>query len=464
MPVIDGSTSCLVEFRGTRSCSSAMTWGQQWMWREAVWFDGDHAHLNVPFTVELPHGTTLPTALTAVRALVEQHESLRTTFVETTGDQPRQAVASAGSLRVSVCEASPHPADRWRDQVEDALMGTAFQLDEWPVRVAIVTQDGEPRYVVVVLFHLAVDGWAVAQLRDRLVHLLRAEQSPGVEIGLQPHDQATYEASDRGQQVAVSSLAYWEQQVAGLCAEHPFPASAGDGPATYREMYMESRALAEAVCGLSEVYRVGAPTLMLTIWAALLGLRSPARTCESMIYCSNRVGPRRRAAAGTFVQDAPFSVDVRGLSFPELLSATVKSALSAYRHGQYDPRAVARLVYGPAGEARHCVGLPFSINLNLSGEVPCRAAAGGTPTSSPGDTILRWTRDLSQDRMGRRVYLVTFARPPALGCLLRADTSLLSPAEIAGFLRAMESLAVAAAARPRLTAQDMSGVVRDLTA
>ncbi|TDD15104.1 condensation domain-containing protein [Nonomuraea diastatica] len=440
-----------------------MTWGQQWMWREAVWFDGHHAHLNVPFAVEVPHGTPRSTTVTAIRVLVEQHESLRTTFVETMDGQPRQVVAATGSLRVSLCEASPHPADHWRDQVEEELMRTAFRLDEWPIRVAIVTQDGEPRYVVVVLFHLAVDGWAVAQLRDHLVHLLRGEPSTGVQSGLQPLDQATYEASDRGRQVAVSSLDYWKQQVARLCADNLPPASAGGEPATYREMYMESRALAGAICGLSELYRVGAPTLMLTIWAALLGLRSTTEKCMSMIYCSNRVGPRRRAAAGTFVQDAPLSVDVRGLSFPELLSATVKSALLAYRHGQYDPRSVAQLVYGPAGEARHCVGLPFSINLNLSGEVPCRAAAVGSHTGSPGDTILRWNRDLSQDRMGRRVYLVTFARPPAIGCLLRADTSLLPPAEIVVLLRALEALAVEAAARPRVTAKDMSHVVRDLT-
>ena len=68
MDTTRADTVCRVPFVGARSGTAPLTWGQRWMWDEAWWFRGDHAHLNMAFTVDVPPGCTVPLILDSIRA------------------------------------------------------------------------------------------------------------------------------------------------------------------------------------------------------------------------------------------------------------------------------------------------------------------------------------------------------------------------------------------------------------
>src|ERR1700743_235068 len=150
-----------VAFRGARSTSDVLTWGQRAIWTAIERTRPSDAYFNFARTVDIRGvDADLAAVLAAVALVVSRHEALRTR-VSVVDGEPVQTVSAEGELPVDVVDESP-------DQLTERYLAAAFDYEhEWPLRGGGVVEDGRPAYVVVCFCHLATDfGGSVFVLRD----------------------------------------------------------------------------------------------------------------------------------------------------------------------------------------------------------------------------------------------------------------------------------------------------------
>ncbi|MFD0427382.1 condensation domain-containing protein [Streptomyces zhihengii] len=172
--------------RPSRPLERPLTWGQRAIWEVVRWLGARAGDLNMVEVCPLTAGTGLPAVTTALTRLLERHESLRTRMRDD-GDGPRQDVTPSGAIPLTVRQdtrgtAPGAPRQERGDDLHrlvTELATPAFAPDELPVRAAVLCRDGEPAELVLVVSHLAVDGWSMAIVREELATLLAgAEPRP----------------------------------------------------------------------------------------------------------------------------------------------------------------------------------------------------------------------------------------------------------------------------------------------
>ncbi|MFE0646736.1 condensation domain-containing protein, partial [Streptomyces sp. NPDC058877] len=129
-----------------------------------LWFlnrlEGSSSAYNAPVVLRL--GSTPDTAVlkAAVRDLVERHEVLRTVY-PARDEEPYQEILDEPEVRVEAeeCSADDAPA-----------RATAFArlpvdvTHELPLRVGLFHESGGPAVLVLLVHHIATDGWSVGRL------------------------------------------------------------------------------------------------------------------------------------------------------------------------------------------------------------------------------------------------------------------------------------------------------------
>ncbi|MEV4065589.1 hypothetical protein [Nonomuraea dietziae] len=95
-----------VEFTGERVAGAPLTWGQQSIWHSTRWLEDGDPYFNLPWVLPVHGRRDLKTVLSALGALLDRHESLRTTW-EDTPRGPVQQVTGDGELRVEVTKHGP---------------------------------------------------------------------------------------------------------------------------------------------------------------------------------------------------------------------------------------------------------------------------------------------------------------------------------------------------------------------
>jgi acyl carrier protein len=131
-----------------------------------LWFlnrlEGASATYNIVMAVRLTGALDRGALAAAVGDVVERHESLRTIFPDDLG-VPRQQVLDAGSARPGLLEAEADAAG-----LAEALGGAAGQgfdlARELPLRVHLLRVGAQEHVLVLVLHHIAGDGWSLAPL------------------------------------------------------------------------------------------------------------------------------------------------------------------------------------------------------------------------------------------------------------------------------------------------------------
>ena len=153
-----------LRFTGSRGGEGPLSWGQRAIWRLIHRLGEGDPYYNIPWTLPIVCKVDLDTVLTALRTLVERHETLRTTF----GPGPDglvQRVARTGELTVGVVDAGAGKPLAKAKNIAAGLAGEVFDYaNELPIRCTVVISGGRPRAVAFGLSHLAVDGWGLELL------------------------------------------------------------------------------------------------------------------------------------------------------------------------------------------------------------------------------------------------------------------------------------------------------------
>ncbi|MEO3801722.1 condensation domain-containing protein [Nonomuraea sp. B1E8] len=404
--------------------TAPLTWGQQDIWRAVLAAEPQDHYLTIGRVFDAPRKrpVTVERAAQALDRLVARHESLRTRL---TG--PRDA-----PLQLIFPEARPAfevTGDEPAQQVCDRLAAVPFRYaEEWPLRVAFVTEGGHVRQVVLVLSHLAADGHA-ADLVAKDFRLLLLRDSLPPPQGPVPRELAAWQGSAEGLRLSRETIAAWLAEHARLDPVPP-PSHPPDRP-RFVEVTLRSPALDGAAQDVAARNRVSSSTVLLAAAMRLAGGLTGQRFHGMRVIVNNRFAAGRRDVVGTISQEALVVLDLRTESFDALVRQAWGSALRAYRLAQYDPRAMAEAV-GAAGPGIRSFGCFNDQRL---------VQEDGAPRASvPGVTEVTRTDAMDRNICDFRVHVG--GEPGRMEVSCYADTALLPPPDAERYLLDLEKLVV----------------------
>jgi Condensation domain len=441
-----GSTSVPVAFTGHGAGEDDLSWGQQDIWgtmrRERSW-------LPIGFTRPVPAGTTVEDVAAELAFCMIRYPSMRTRLVFTVDGRPRQVVAAGGEVALEVVDAGPDadPAEvavrvQQRYQESDHDHAT-----DWPVRMAVVRQHGVPRYQVMVVCHLVVDGLGALVMLAEMAARDPAVAPAGIPVtALQPLDQAREQRTPAARQRSAAALRHWEALLRSTPADR-FTGSTDPREPRYWELGCESAALHLAVGPVAARAGLEESTVLLTAFGMAMSKVTGISPLLVQLVVGNRFRPGLAGSVSPVTQTGVCVLDVAGVDFDEALARTWRAALAGYKHGYYDPTELAELVDRVARERAE----PATMRCGFNDR---RMLTRGVPPVDPTPAAVRAARAATTMRVEQRrdrpfepCYLHLLQRPTAVRLVLCADTHFLGPADQEAVLLGMEATVVDAALR-----------------
>ncbi|MFE7721962.1 amino acid adenylation domain-containing protein, partial [Nocardia rhizosphaerihabitans] len=184
-------------------------------------FDPDSAAYHIPVAIRLSGELDVAALRGALGDLVARHETLRTTYPEFDG-QATQLVGAPYVPQLAVAETAP---DEVHEAVVAVLDGGFDITTEVPVRAALLRVAPTEHVLVLVVHHIAADGWSMGPLTRDLVAAYAA-RAAGTEpqlpaLAVHYADYALWQteglgSADDPDAPLAHQLAYWTDRLAGL--------------------------------------------------------------------------------------------------------------------------------------------------------------------------------------------------------------------------------------------------------
>jgi hypothetical protein len=439
----------MVSFRGTGCGEDELTWAQRDVW-DLTRRTG--RTMNIGGAVPLPPDETVDGIATLLRYLVSRHQSLRTRLRIPPDGPPRQVVYESGEVPLEIVDI---PADGDPAAVVEAKR-VAYQLKpfdpehEWPVRMCVFRRDGVLTHLVVMYYHLAIDGFGLQELVDDLVNLDRATGEGRVPPqGTPALEQAREQRTPAGRRQSERSLRQWENLLRVVPARrYRKPGEPAEPPIW--EINCTSPALALAVRAVAARTGLDSRPILLAAGAAALAEVTGVGTSVFQVLVSNRFRAGLGPSVSNVRQFGLVAIEVAGAGFDELVARAARSALSAYKNGYFDPVAHRELVERIGRERGEEIDI--SCYFNDRRTAGAEAADGPVPTGDEvraalDRTHLRWgIREATYDGT---FYLHVEDAADAVEYAIFADTRHLAPGDIEACARAFERVVVdAVPARP----------------
>ncbi|MET8074610.1 amino acid adenylation domain-containing protein [Streptomyces sp. NPDC005271] len=341
--------------------------------QQRLWFlhnlEGPSATYNIPVTLRLA-GTLDRTALRlALADVVARHESLRTLFAEETegGAGARQVILPAAQARPELIEETVAPEEL--DERVRAAASHSFDLtSELPVRGWLFTTHAGECSLVLVVHHIAGDGWSLGPLARDLSAAYTARVTTGDAPRRQPllvqyADYTLWQrevlgAEDDPDSEVSRQLVHWKQALAGLPAELELPA---DRPRPPRQSHQGGRVTfevpAELHAGLAGLARDTRSSLFMVVQAALATLLTRLGAGTD-VPIGSPVAGRTDAAVedlvGFFVNTLVLRTDTSGNpTFTELIARVRETNLGAYAHQDVPFERLVEVLSPVRSLARH---------------------------------------------------------------------------------------------------------------
>ncbi len=306
-------------------------------------FEGPSALYNTPVAVRLTGVVDITALERAVQDVVARHEVLRT-LVPTTDGQPHQLVTEAPRLPL---RAVPVATEEELRTALAAAGGQVFDLaTELPVRCTLFSLPHDEHVLLVLMHHIAGDGWSVAPLFRDLATAYRA-RGAGTAPAWQPlpvqyADYALWQRELLGTQeqpttLLAGQLAHWQQALAGAPEELALPYDR-PRPATpsHRGGLAEAAVGAELHSALAELATTQNASLFMVLQAAVATLYTRLGAGTDLPL-GTPVAGRGDAAlddlVGFFVNTLLLRTDTSGNpTFRELLERVRRTDLDAFDH------------------------------------------------------------------------------------------------------------------------------------
>ena len=316
--------------------------------QQRLWFlnrlDGPSATYNVPIVLRLVGELNVDALDAALHDLIERHETLRTTFPEY-GGRPQQLILPPGNtgFALQVLEATG-PAIRG---LADRITTEPFDvLSDTPIRATLLNVGEDDHTLILVIHHIAADGWSLAPLARDLEAAYgsrtRGRAPDWQPLPVQYADFTLWQAaglgtSDEAGSIAAAQLAHWREHLADLPElldlpyDHPRPAAP-----TYQGDAVTFQLAPDLHDALTRLARDTDTSLFMVLQAAVAILLSKHGAGTDIPLGTPIAGRTDQALdqlVGFFVNSLVLRTDLSGdPSIRELLTRIRTYDLEAYEH------------------------------------------------------------------------------------------------------------------------------------
>lgn len=341
----------VVPFEGDGAGVGGLTWGQQQVWRAMVEVDSS---MSMGGVVPVTDGRTVPDFVEELRFLMSRYAALRSRLVfaepwhATSIDVchlVRQEITARGETVLEVHDAGPgeDPAAVAGAVFADWKARNFDYAGEWPIREAVVRQDGTITHIVVVVCHLAADGSGLGTMIREL-----SERDPVTKAPRRP-----YTAMQPLELVAVqhtaqrqtdTAMRYWEAQLRSIRPRR-FPATLDRGEPRWRRVVWRSTALMLAAERVAAALGTDtAPVLLAAYGAAFNTVTGQTAPFATQVIVGNRFRPGLADVVTPLAQNGIVVVDVSGVTAHEAIGRARRASMNASKHAYYEPAARLALI------------------------------------------------------------------------------------------------------------------------
>ncbi len=421
---------------------------------------GAAAAYNLPWALRLTGDLDVAALGAALTQVVHRHAVLRTTLTECDG-RPSAAWRDAAVLDLPVTDLRRLPADAREEALERLVRAESarpFDLAHdllLRVRLVYLTAAGGPaqpaeQVLLVVLHHIAADGWSLAVLMRELAVLysagVRGAPAPLPPLPIQYSDFAAWQREHLAGAAAAARLARWQTRLAGAPALIELPTDRPRGAArSFHGATLHLRLDGALVGRLAALGAAAGATPFMTLLAAFAVLLARHSGQYDLVVAAPSAGRPRRALEpliGYFTNTLPLRIDLAGHpTFLELLQR-VRDTTQAALTDQDLPfgRLVETLAPPRVGSHDPLVQIAFALQ-----NIPFAAADFEGIAARPLDLDLPGVRAELELHLWERPWLEP---PGTLFGEICYSTALFDAATVARLLERFQVLLAAIAADP----------------
>ncbi|MFD0076937.1 amino acid adenylation domain-containing protein [Streptomyces sp. NPDC127166] len=385
-----------------------------------LWFidtlEGPSASYNIPLVLRPVEPLDPDAVAEALTDLSDRHEVLRTRY-RTVDGEPHQEILPTVRPALDVRSV---PADRIQEAVAEAA-GHVFDLaGETPLRATLVIpDDGAGQVLVLLVHHIAADGWSTGPLLADFTAAYRAraeDRDPTWRpLPVQYADYTLWQRDLIDGPAAAAHLDFWERTLAGAPAVLELP-SARPRPAeaTHRGGRTPVAVDAATHQALEAVARRSGATLFMVLQAALAAVLTRHGAGTDLPLATMTAGRDDESLGdlvGFFVNTLVLRTDTSGdPTFAELLDRVRQTDLAAYGHQELPFDRVVEHLNPLRTTAHHPLAqIVVQLHHDYTRDAPGAAAAKDLfQTGGPGllDTVstkfdLTFALDELRDEEGR---------------------------------------------------------------
>ncbi len=369
------------------------------------------ATYTIPVAVRLTGPLDAPALEGALGDVVGRHESLRTIFPERDG-VARQEVLGADAARPALIRARVTETALAAALADAAAVG--FDIcAELPVRAHLFEVAASEHVLLLLVHHIAADGWSLGPLFADLAWAygarLRGEASALPPLPVQYADYTLWQREVLGEESDAESaisrqLAYWRAALDGLAPAVDLPS---DRPrrsvASHRGDVVGVKLSAELHRGLVGLARECGASLFMVVQACLAGLLSRLGAGDDIAIGSPIAGRSDSALdglVGFFVNTLVLRTDTSGNpGLGELIGRVRSRNLSAYSHADVPFERLVELLNPVRSLSHHPL---FQVMLAFQTNMAARFAVNGIAASpedvSTGTAKFDLSVSLSEER------------------------------------------------------------------
>ncbi|MEZ7785060.1 condensation domain-containing protein, partial [Cupriavidus gilardii] len=330
--------------RVDRSGPIPLSWAQQRLWFLWQW-NRNSATYNIPRAVRLRGNLDRSALQRTFDALVERHESLRTTFHQE-GELAVQRIHPPSSLPIAVGDlrdADPAQRDVAVQSMVDAEAQTPFDLEQGPLlRVRLLRLADDDHILLVTMHHIVSDGWSMNVVIDEFARLyagfvsgLPAQLAP---LPIQYADYAAWQKQWLEAGELERQLRYWKSHLADdgtvvleLPTDRPRPAVPSHrGGAVSFSLDADLSAKLRALARSADTTLF---TVLLAAFQVLLYRYTGQRDLRIGVPVANRNRVETEGVVGFFVNTQVLRTEIDGsMAFDAVLARARESVLQAQAH------------------------------------------------------------------------------------------------------------------------------------
>lgn len=319
--------------------------------QQRLWFIGQleksSVQYHIPAALRLRGKLDTAALRHAIDAIVQRHESLRTTFIEVQG-QAIQVIAPELHIEAPLSDLSGLDVRIRQQRIESALRREReeeFDLAQGPLlRARLLKLDEDEHILLLTFHHIIADGWSLGIFNQEFIAFYEAFQSGGQDaqhllepLPVQYPDFALWQRTWLDQAEMAREMEYWKQQLAGIPEQLVLPQ---DRPRQARQTFaagVHSHTLSSAhATALKRLAHSGNATLYMALLSALAVLLERYSGQKDIVVGSpiaNRQEAQLEKLIGFFVNSLVMRIRVEEeQTFPQLLARVREVALAAYQH------------------------------------------------------------------------------------------------------------------------------------